>query len=218
MCSNTAMKERKLQRKRGIGEKGSPACCPLLYKVTAAPGNQGRGCTQTNTAAAGGRGGCMCTSIPAQRKKKKGGQRALSILAILLPGKQTLCLGPCPLQNQAQTWLTSRGIRRSHWDVSSLSKIAVAIAGTRENVYKSCWKNMFHETKDSIARTGLWLENKRMGKKSRREAGMLLTTQCAILFFREEQQRCFAAVSGRQEVIHGKCLQLLGFCSQTPQK
>lgn len=97
--------------------------------MTAAPGNQGRGCTQTNTAAAGGRGGCMCTSIPAQGKKKKGGERAVLILAILLPGKQTLRLGSCLLQNQAQTSPTLRGIRRSHWDVSSLPKIAVAIEG-----------------------------------------------------------------------------------------
>lgn len=185
MCSKTVMKERKLQRKWGVGEKGSPACCPLLYKVTAAPGNQGRGCTQTNTAAAGGRGGCTCTSIPAQRKKKKGDEGALSILAILLPGKQTLCLGPCPLQNQAQTSLMSRGIRRSHWDVSSLPKIAVAIEGLQvpEKMSTNCWKSMFCETKDSTARTGLWLENKRMGEKSRREAETLLTTQCAILFF-----------------------------------
>lgn len=123
------MKERELQRKWGISEKGSPACCHLLYKVTAAPGNQGRGCTQINTAAAGGRGGCMCTSIPAQRKKKKGGERAVLTLADILPGKQTLWLGSCPLQNQAQTSMTSRGIMRSHWDVSSLPKTVVVIEG-----------------------------------------------------------------------------------------
>lgn len=51
---------------------GLPACCHLLCKVTAALGNQGRGCTQTSTAAVGGRGGYMCMSIPAKRKERKG--------------------------------------------------------------------------------------------------------------------------------------------------
>lgn len=77
---------------------------------------------------------------------------------------------------------------------------------------------MFHETKDSIARTGLWLENKRMGKKPEERQEHYQPHNVQSYFFREEQQRCFAAVSGRQEVIQSKCLQLLGFCSHISQK
>lgn len=56
------------------------------------------------------------------------------------------------------------------------------IAGTKENVYKSCWKNVFHETKDFTARSGLWLENKRMGKKQKRGRNTTNQTMCNPLF------------------------------------
>lgn len=89
---------KRTSKKMGCQRKGSPACCHLLCKVTGAPGNQGKGCTQTSTDAADGLGGCMCMSIPAKRnKRKKGGEKSGMILGIPIPGKQTLWLGSCPL-------------------------------------------------------------------------------------------------------------------------
>lgn len=61
-----------------------------------------------------------------------------------------------------------------------------------------------HKAKDFVARTGLQLGNRWLEKQQDRQ-------KCAILF-EEEQQKYFAAGSGKKEETYSKCLQLPGFC------
>lgn len=97
---------KRTSKKMGCQRKGSPACCHLLCKVTGAPGNQGKGCTQTSTAAADGFGGCMCMSIPAKRNKRKVVRNQGWFLVFLYLESKHLGLDPAPYETKHKPhWL-----------------------------------------------------------------------------------------------------------------
>lgn len=204
-------------KKTGDQSQGSPACYHLLCKVTAAPGNRERGCTQTSTAAAGGLGGCMCMSIPAKRKKNKGGERSGLILGIS-PGKQTLGLDPAPSETKHKPhWLQEAPGQVTRM-FQAFPKLQLSLGDCmyqRKHLQKLLEEN---GSRGKGFPSLNWAVVGEQGDGNMAKERQKYYIQCAILFLRWRAAEMLSAGSGREKVVYSKCLQFPGFCPQIQQK
>lgn len=166
MCSNTVMKERELHRKKGEVKRAHLLVVTFFTRWQQHLGTREKGVhRQTQLLLADMVVVCVRPFLHRGRKRKVVREQCWFLLFFYVENKH-FGLDPAPYKIKHKP----HGLQEASevtgiFQASPRLQLSLRDCRYQKNVCKSCW-NMFHEIKDKLAGTGLWLENKKMGKKA----------------------------------------------------